>query len=99
MQSGISLAIQLLFRIYTSWTYYIALALAWPWRGRGKKIAQQAQERARKHLPALISATVEYQKAQCFFMIAVQIAAQIVLSSGDLEASEYLSHPKLLQLR
>ncbi len=87
MQSGIALAIQLLFRIYTSWAYYVTLAFVAPLgRARARQKAQEIQKIARSHLHALRTATVEFQKAQCFFMIAVQIAAQIVLSSGDLGA-------------
>ena len=38
----------------------------------------------RKFLPALKSATVEFHKAQCFFMLAIDIATQIVLKTGTL---------------
>ena len=87
MQSGIALAIQILFRVYTSWTYYIVLALLWPLgRRRALEMAQECQENARKHLPALITASVEFQRAQCFFILAMQIAAQIFLSAGNLGA-------------
>lgn len=90
MQSCIALAIQIMFRIYTSWTYYVIKALLWPLgRTRANQKAQEAQKTARRHLPALVTGTVEFQKAQCFFMIALQIAAQIVLSSGNLGASRY----------
>ena len=38
----------------------------------------------RRFLPALKSATVEFHKAQCFFMLAIDIATQIVLKTGTL---------------
>jgi len=89
MQSAIALVVQLMFRIFTSWTYYIALVFFGPWgASRAKSKAREAQEKARDHLPKLTFTTVEFQKAQCFFVIAVQIAAQIVLSSGQWDASE-----------
>ena len=40
--------------------------------------------RLRRFLPALKSATVEFHKAQCFFMLAIDIATQIVLKTGTL---------------
>ncbi len=42
------------------------------------------QTRLRRFLPALKSATVEFHKAQCFFMLAIDIATQIVLKTGTL---------------
>ena len=42
------------------------------------------QTRLRNFLPALKSATVEFHKAQCFFMLAIDIATLIVLRTGTL---------------
>ena len=40
-----------------------------------------------RHLDALISGTIEFQKAQCFFMCAIQIASIIVIKAGTLGAT------------
>ena len=64
---------------------YISL---WPCGLSGaKRKAQLDQSKGRAHLPALISALVEFQKAQCFFVLAVEIAAQIVISNGLFQAT------------
>ena len=42
------------------------------------------ETRLRKFLPPLKSATVEFHKAQCFFMLAIDIATQIVMQTGTL---------------
>ena len=50
------------------------------------KLCEKApyRTRLRRILPALKSATVEFHKAQCFFMLAINIATQIVLTTGTL---------------
>ncbi len=47
--------------------------------------AHKAQASLQRYQPAIKSATVEFHKAQCFFMIAIGIAGQIVLRQGSLE--------------
>lgn len=42
---------------------------------------QQAKERLGRHLEALTSALIEFQKSQCFFAATLQIAALIVIPS------------------
>lgn len=44
----------------------------------------KAKERA---LPRLVTALVEFQKAQCYFMLAVQIAAIVTISKGQYQAN------------
>lgn len=41
------------------------------------------------HLPAIVTGLIEFQKAQCFFMLAIQAAAIVVMKSGTLTASTY----------
>ena len=41
---------------------------------------------SKKHICALLSALVKFQKAQCFFFLAVETAAQIVISRSLLQA-------------
>ena len=48
--------------------------------------ASSIQKRARERaLPRLVAALVEFQKAQCYFMIAVHIAAVTTVSNGRLQ--------------
>ncbi|KAL8830012.1 MAG: hypothetical protein Q9191_001676 [Dirinaria sp. TL-2023a] len=49
-----------------------------------RTIHMKAKERA---LPRLAAALVEFQKAQCYFMIAVQIAAMVTISDGRLQST------------
>lgn len=42
------------------------------------------QSHLRTYLPAIKSATVEFHKAQCFFMLAIDIATQVVVQQGSL---------------
>ena len=53
---------------------------------RAFKLASSVQNKARElALPRLAAALVEFQKAQCYFMIAVQIAAVVTVSEGRLK--------------
>lgn len=50
---------------------------------QASKIASSVQKKARERaLPRLTAALVEFQKAQCYFMIAVQIAAVATVPEG-----------------
>lgn len=74
--------------MWNSWIYYIyhgALSL--------KHGIKQAHQKARwirsgnqRHLSRLAMALTDFQKAQCFFMLAVNIAAQFVLRRGGVQA-------------
>lgn len=61
------------------------LCLIWPsaW-AKPKSRAQDVQTRLQDYLPTIESATVEFQKAQCFFMLAIDIAAQVSVNQGTL---------------
>ena len=50
-----------------------------------KETANKAQTSLRRYKPVIQSATVESHKAQCFFMLAIGVAGQIVLRRGSLE--------------
>ena len=53
---------------------------------RAKKIAQRVRNNSRnKHLPSLTGALAEFQKAQCFFMLAINIAALVNRNSGGFQ--------------
>lgn len=53
---------------------------------KAKKIAQRVRNNSRnKHLPSLTGALAEFQKAQCFFMLAINIAALVNRNSGGFQ--------------
>lgn len=53
---------------------------------KAKKIAQRIRNNARnKHLPSLTGALTEFQKAQCFFMLAINIAALVNRNKGGFQ--------------
>lgn len=54
-----------------------------------KLIARRTQNRLKTHLPALVTGLIEFHKAQCFFMLAIQAAAVVVIRDGTLPASSY----------
>ena len=79
--------------IYDKWIFYLLFILLFPFRGllEARRVAGSSHEMARNRaLPRLAAALVEFQKAQCYFMIAVQIAAITSISRGRLQ-------PKSLQ--
>ena len=77
-------------KIYDPWIYYLVVGtLVWfhglaQARNAARLVHAKAKERA---LPRLAVALVEFQKAQCYFMIAVQIAALVTLSEGRLQSA------------
>ncbi|KAK4580047.1 hypothetical protein LTR86_000249 [Recurvomyces mirabilis] len=82
MQTFIVLSAWLLFHIYSNWsTYPIFLALvARHGHRRASDLAQEKQAKiAKGYSDALVSALVEFQKAQVFFMLSVQIAILVAL--------------------
>lgn len=99
MQIGIALSLFILLKFCDALFYRICLFLyrvCWPWwflwlldRPTGlettRRIAGKAQTFLRRYQPALQLATVEFHKAQCFFMLAIGIASQIVLRQHSLE--------------
>ncbi|KAL8688380.1 MAG: hypothetical protein Q9218_005696 [Villophora microphyllina] len=88
MQSGIALSAWALLRLFDFWIYYALLGFfllvnrsdAYEKAGRVRRL------NLRYRIPNLISALVEFHKAQCFFMIAVQVAAIIIARTGGFQA-------------
>ena len=90
LQSGIALTAFSLLKLYDFWIYYLFIT-TFIWRRgyvRARSAAQLVREKAKERaLPRLAAALVEFQKAQCYFMLAVQIAAMATISQGQLQAS------------
>ena len=75
--------------VWWNWgIYYVCLgALLLP-RGysNAKKVAQRIRNNSRnKHLPSLTGGLAEFQKAQCLFMLAINIAALINRNKGGFQ--------------
>ena len=89
MQSIIAIFGFALLKFWTSYIYYLYLGIfLWPCGfENAKNKAHRYKKASRDHLPALVSALVDFQKAQCFFIMAVVIAAQIVISKGLFQAN------------
>jgi len=89
MQFLLALLAFVLLELYTFWTYYICITIFSCSHGRVKaKIkAKKIQDGLKHHAIPLLSALVEFQKAQCFFAIAVEIAAQILALASSLGVS------------
>ena len=88
IQTGLAL-LSFVLVVWLNWgIYYICFgALLYP-RGysRAKKIAQRIRNKSRnKHLPSLTGALAEFQKAQCFFMMAINVAALVNRNSGGFQ--------------
>ena len=88
IQTGLAL-LSFVLVVWWNWgIYYICLgALLLP-RGynRAKTVAQRIRNKSRdKHLPSLTGALAEFQKAQCFFMLAINIAALINRNKGGFQ--------------
>ncbi len=88
IQTGLAL-LSFILVVWWNWgIYYIYLgALLLP-RGynKARKIAQRIRNESRnKHLPSLTGALAEFQKAQCFFMLAINIAALVNRNSGGFQ--------------
>lgn len=88
MQNGIAVVAWAFLRLFDFWLYY-ALLVFFLLVDRNQ--AYERAERIRRtnlryRIPNLISALIEFQKAQCFFMIAVQIAAIIIARKGGFGA-------------
>ena len=75
--------------VWLNWgIYYICFGVLLSPCGysKAKKIAQGIRNNSRnKHLPSLTGALAEFQKAQCFFMMAINIAALVNRNSGGFQ--------------
>ena len=94
MQIGIAVLLAFLLKICDTLLYRTCIFLYgifWPWwfvwplgYQKIKATACEAQTSLHRYQPAIKSATVEFHKAQCFFMLAIGIAGIIVLRQGSL---------------
>ena len=83
MQTFIVLSAWLAYHFYSTWAVWPMTVVLMPIHGP-KRASLRADElqraiRASNHTAALVSALVEFQKAQVFFMLAVQAASMIAL--------------------
>lgn len=95
MQTGIAIVLFILLKMCDALLYRICLfayGILWPWwflwplgLQSIKETANEAQTSLHRYQPAIKSATVEFHKAQCFFMLAIGIAGQIVLRQGSFD--------------
>ncbi len=88
IQTGLAL-LSFILLVWWNWgIYYVCFgALLLP-RGysKAKRIAQRIRNGSRnKHLPSLTGALAEFQKAQCFFMLAINIAALVNINIGGFQ--------------
>ncbi|KAH0537951.1 hypothetical protein FGG08_005401 [Glutinoglossum americanum] len=85
MQIAIALAAWTLLRFFDTWTRNLIFCFMCPFGfSRAKQKAVACQKRLRGSSPhaALKTALVEFHKAQCYFMLALQIAALVALGAG-----------------
>ena len=87
MQSAIAIIGFLLLQLYDSWIKGVGtLLLLMPYGYHEAKTKVEGfQRQCRKRLDTLIDAFGEFHKAQCFFIMAIEIAAQIVTRKGSTE--------------
>ena len=89
MQSGIALEGFILLKLCHTHFYQTCLLLLWTlsliWPStwdKTKRRTQRVQTPLRKYLPTIKSATVEFHEAQCLFMLAIDVAAQVSVNQG-----------------
>ncbi len=89
MQAGIVLIAFIALQWWDFGLYYTSLLAYLPRHGyvEARRRAQRIHYKQIKHQERLIVALVEFQKTQCFFMLAIQIAAIVVIHRGLLGAS------------
>ena len=97
MQSGIALSAFVLLKLSDKLFYRSIMLLCyatfplWWWGSVGpatlvsiERKVSTIQDRLRNYAPIVKSATVEFHKAQCFFMLSIVMAAQVVVKQGSL---------------
>ncbi|KAL8686419.1 MAG: hypothetical protein Q9224_005453, partial [Gallowayella concinna] len=87
--NGIALVAFALLRLFDFWIYYLTIVLlgcVYGLKEAQAKADWARQSGLRQRVPHLIAALFEFQKAQCFFMIAVQTAAIITVKRGGFDA-------------
>ena len=78
--------------MFKTLVFYLLLFVLFWYHGyaQAKRLASSVQKTARERaLPRLTAALVEFQKAQCYFMIAVQIAAVATMSGSRLQPTSF----------
>ena len=75
--------------VWWNWgVFYVCFGALLVPRGysQAKKVAQRIRIQSRnRHLPSLTGALAEFQKAQCFFMLAINIAALVNRTKGGFQ--------------
>lgn len=88
IQTGLAL-LSFVLVVWWNWGIYYVCLGALLWRhgySKARKIAQRIRNNSRnKHLPSLTGGLAEFQKAQCFFMLAINIAALVNRNSGGFQ--------------
>lgn len=89
IEAGIVLIASIALKWWDFGLYYTSLLAYLPRHGyvEARRRAQRIHYGQIKHQERLIVALVEFQKTQCFFMLAIQIAAIVVIHRGLLGAS------------
>lgn len=108
MQCGIAIGAFLLLQCLDSWIYHLYFVGLRRFKGLGLKAAKKKALDFQKkwidrHLKILLIALVEFQKAQCFFILPVQAAALAALSGvttilTPTTPQQYLNHRYLFEL-
>ncbi|KAH0558885.1 hypothetical protein GP486_004485 [Trichoglossum hirsutum] len=94
MQIAIALAAWTVLRFFDTWTRNVIFCFMCPFgfsRAKQKAVSCQKMLRGNRQHAALKTALVEFHKAQCYFMLALQIAALVALGDGFkvLESKNY----------
>ncbi|KAK5113368.1 hypothetical protein LTR62_003468 [Meristemomyces frigidus] len=84
MQTFIVLSAWILFHVYANWSTYPILLALLPFHGRRRAstVANNIQGRMNFFNDALVAALADFQKAQVFFMLSVQIAILVALHNA-----------------
>jgi len=88
MQSGLAILGFVLVLFWHSWLSYTYFAVLLLPCGSSKALRKSRQLRAvtrKNRLPSLTAALVEFQKAQCFFVLAINIASLLYIMQGGLK--------------
>lgn len=89
MQAVLSLAIFALLAFWHIRLYFMCLVVpAGPPEFRRASVSvRKVYISLAKHMDALITAVIEFQKAQCYFMSSIQIASMVVMEAGLLDST------------
>ena len=89
MQSMIAIIGFLLLQLFDFWIEWVGTMLLWRLHGyhEAKIEAEKLRMHCKAQLAPLKEALVEFHKAQCFFILAVEITAQFVTRQGVTQLS------------